>query len=100
VVLYQYEVCPWCNKVKAVLDYQGVPYRTVEVHPLFKSELSWSEYKKVPVLLLPSGEQINESTVIVDKIYGNHGAGADVSHKMCASFLPCIVNCSLQWAIW
>ncbi len=24
VVLYQYEVCPFCNKVKAILDYHKV----------------------------------------------------------------------------
>ena len=31
LVLYQYDVCPFCCKVKAFLDYYNVPYRTVEV---------------------------------------------------------------------
>ena len=67
--LYQYEVCPWCNKAKAVLDYKGVPYHAVEVHPLFKSEIKWSEYRKVPILLLADGQQVNESNKIVDMIF-------------------------------
>ena len=27
VTLYQYDVCPFCNKVKAFLDYHEVPVR-------------------------------------------------------------------------
>ncbi|CAI6005996.1 unnamed protein product [Closterium sp. NIES-64] len=33
VVLYQYEACPFCNKVKAFLDYHHIRYRVVEVNP-------------------------------------------------------------------
>ncbi|CAM6089798.1 unnamed protein product [Calypogeia fissa] len=64
VVLYQYEVCPFCNKVKAFLDYHDIPYRVVEVNPVGKKELKWSDYKKVPVLVV-DGEQLNDSTVIM-----------------------------------
>jgi microsomal prostaglandin-E synthase 2 len=39
VTLYQYEVCPFCCKVKSFLDYHRVPYRVVEVNPLTKAEL-------------------------------------------------------------
>ena len=39
VTLYQYEVCPFCCKVKAFLDYHRVPYEVVEVNPLTKAEL-------------------------------------------------------------
>mmetsp|Transcript_8550 Transcript_8550/g.14693 ORF Transcript_8550/g.14693 Transcript_8550/m.14693 type:complete len:356 (+) Transcript_8550:34-1101(+) len=48
--LYQYEVCPFCCKVKAFLDFHRIPYKVVEVNPLTKAELKWSTYKKVPVL--------------------------------------------------
>ncbi|EFJ23495.1 hypothetical protein SELMODRAFT_103322 [Selaginella moellendorffii] len=67
VILYQYEACPFCNKVKAFLDYYDVPYRIVEVNPLGKKEIAWSEYKKVPILMV-DGEQMNDSTgkVLVD----------------------------------
>eukprot|EP00271_Cylindrocystis_brebissonii_P009178 TRINITY_DN23859_c0_g1_i1.p1 TRINITY_DN23859_c0_g1~~TRINITY_DN23859_c0_g1_i1.p1 ORF type:complete len:255 (+),score=76.01 TRINITY_DN23859_c0_g1_i1:2-766(+) len=64
VVLYQYDSCPFCNKVKAYLDYHSVPYRVVEVNPMGKKELKWSQYKKVPVLVM-DGEQINDSNVII-----------------------------------
>ncbi|KAE9588266.1 hypothetical protein Lal_00002755 [Lupinus albus] len=42
VVLYQYEACPFCNKVKAFLDYYDIPYKVVEVNPLSKKEIKWS----------------------------------------------------------
>lgn len=34
-----------------------IPYRCVEVNPLTKAELKWSEYKKVPVVVV-DGEQV------------------------------------------
>jgi len=105
IILYQYEVCPFCCKVKAFLDYHKarapgaaptlhpprgggrggvrradvtrraeymaltparlqVPYRTVEVSPLTKSELKWSEYRKVPVAVL-DGEAVTDSSAII-----------------------------------
>ncbi|XP_027359110.1 prostaglandin E synthase 2 [Abrus precatorius] len=67
VVLYQYEACPFCNKVKAFLDYYDIPYKVVEVNPLSKKEIKWSEYQKVPILMV-DGEQLNDSSVIIDKL--------------------------------
>ncbi|CAI7809716.1 unnamed protein product [Closterium sp. NIES-54] len=61
VVLYQYEACPFCNKVKAFLDYYDIPYRVVEVNPVGKKELKWSPYKKVPVLVV-NGESLVDSS--------------------------------------
>jgi glutaredoxin len=50
VVLYQYEPCPYCCKVKAVLDYLRIPYEVVEVNPLTKKETkAFTDYRKVPV---------------------------------------------------
>lgn len=67
LTLYQYEVCPYCCKVKAFLDYHHVPYSCVEVSPLGKKELSFSDYKKVPVLLI-DGEQLNDSPMIISEL--------------------------------
>lgn len=67
VVLYQYDVCPFCNKVKAFLEFHKVPYRIVEVNPLFKKELGWSAYKKVPTIVV-NGEQINGSSEIITEL--------------------------------
>lgn len=64
VVLYQYEACPFCNKVKAFLDYHDIPYKVVEVNPISKKELKWSEYKKVPILMV-DGQQMNDSSAII-----------------------------------
>ena len=51
ITLYQYQNCPFCGKVRAFLNYYGIKYNTVEVSPLWKSELSFSKYKKVPLLM-------------------------------------------------
>ncbi|KAA8528767.1 hypothetical protein F0562_036122 [Nyssa sinensis] len=68
VVLYQYEACPFCNKVKAFLDYYDIPYKVVEVNPISKKEIKWSDYKKVPILVV-DGEQMVDSSVIIDKLF-------------------------------
>lgn len=66
LTLYQYEICPFCNKVKSVLDYFDVPYSTIDVNPLTKSELKFSaDYKKVPVLTASPGLQLNDSADIL-----------------------------------
>ncbi|XP_060199855.1 uncharacterized protein LOC132628137 [Lycium barbarum] len=68
LVLYQYEACPFCNKVKAFLDYYDLPYKIIEVNPISKKELKWSDYKKVPVLMV-DGEQMVNSSDIIDKLF-------------------------------
>ncbi|KAL8514769.1 hypothetical protein ACS0TY_013739 [Phlomoides rotata] len=67
VVIYQFEACPFCNKVKAFLDYYDIPYKVVEVNPLSKKELKWSEYKKVPIVVV-DGEQLVDSSEIINKL--------------------------------
>jgi microsomal prostaglandin-E synthase 2 len=41
IKLYQYKICPFCSKVKAVLGYAGIDHEIVEVNPLTKGELKW-----------------------------------------------------------
>ena len=31
IMVYQYKICPFCNKLKAIMDYFGVPYEVTEV---------------------------------------------------------------------
>jgi len=50
LVLYQYHTCPFCNKVKTLLNTQELDYQTVEVDPLFKMELKPNGFGKVPQL--------------------------------------------------
>lgn len=68
IVLYQYEACPFCNKVKAFLDYYDIPYKVVEVNPISKKEIKWSDYKKVPILTV-DGEQLLNSSDIIENLY-------------------------------
>ncbi|MCA9623438.1 MAG: glutathione S-transferase family protein [Myxococcales bacterium] len=53
LTLYQFELCPFCHKVKAGLDVKGVAYTKVEVNPRTKRELPplpADAPKKVPVV--------------------------------------------------
>lgn len=99
-ILYQYEICPYCCKVKAALDFFKIPYKVVEVNPLTKSELKFSDYKKVPILMTPAGEQLNDSSVIISQICKDveqdrpkaHGCSLSLSLSLSAqrSGLPCL----------
>lgn len=84
VVLFQYEACPFCNKVKAFLDYHGIQYKVVEVNPMNKKEINWSHYKKVPIVTV-DGEQLVDSSDIIDKlvkrIHPDYDLNADEEKK-------------------
>ncbi|CAI2351075.1 unnamed protein product [Caenorhabditis sp. 36 PRJEB53466] len=66
--LYQYETCPFCCKVRAFLDYYGFSYEVVEVNPVTRSQIKFSnEYKKVPIIR--SGEKtLTESSLIISQL--------------------------------
>ncbi|CAK8994018.1 Prostaglandin E synthase 2 (Membrane-associated prostaglandin E synthase-2) (mPGE synthase-2) (Microsomal prostaglandin E synthase 2) (mPGES-2) (Prostaglandin-H(2) E-isomerase) [Cleaved into: Prostaglandin E synthase 2 truncated form] [Durusdinium trenchii] len=83
--LYQYAICPFCNKTKAALDFLKVPYQSVEVDPLTRSQIKFSkDYKKVPIAVFADGTVVGDSTKIVDKVAGSEGtlasAEVDGSH--------------------
>ncbi|XP_003974720.2 prostaglandin E synthase 2 [Takifugu rubripes] len=65
LTLYQYKTCPFCSKVRAFLDYQGLPYEIVEVNPVMRQEIKWSTYRKVPILMVNEDVQLNDSSVII-----------------------------------
>lgn len=68
LVLYQYKTCPFCSKVRAFLDYYGLPYDIVEVNPVMRQEIKWSTYRKVPILMVDGTLQLNDSSVIISSI--------------------------------
>lgn len=70
ITLYQFEVCPFCNKVRAYLDYHNIPYKVVEVDPLRKTELKQfsDDYRKVPIAVV-NGHQINGSANIIAHVH-------------------------------
>ena len=64
--LFQYAACPFCSKVRVLLKYKGVDYETIEVHPLNKKEIKFSQdYRAVPIYIDSRGKQINDSTPIM-----------------------------------
>ena len=65
VTLYQYQNCPFCGKVRAFLDYYGIDYTIVEVNPLWKKEISFSKYRKVP-FIFADGKQVSILVYMID----------------------------------
>lgn len=67
--IFQYAICPFCNKIKALLDLQRVEHEVIEVNPLTKSQIkSWSAgYRKVPIAVI-DGEQVNDSPLIASML--------------------------------
>jgi len=67
IQLYQYKICPFCNRVKSYLDYLQIEYDTIEVNPLSKGEISKLEVKakKVPIAVI-NGAVIEDSKTIID----------------------------------
>lgn len=59
LTLYQYRTCPFCCKARAYLDYMRIPYEVVEVNPLFKREMKFSEYRNVPFIVGSDGSQVS-----------------------------------------
>nr|XP_020450766.1 prostaglandin E synthase 2 [Monopterus albus] len=68
LTLYQYKTCPFCSKVRAFLDYYGLPYQIVEVNPVMRQEIKWSAYRKVPILMVNGDVQLNDSSVIISAL--------------------------------
>lgn len=56
ITLYQYHSCPFCAKTRAFFDYYGIKYTKVEVNPLFKREMKFSSYRKVPFIVVGSSD--------------------------------------------
>lgn len=67
VTLYQFELCPFCHKVRAGLELKGIAFRKIEVNPMTKKELPElpaGAPRKVPVLQ-HAGDTIADSTAIL-----------------------------------
>ncbi|XP_005088854.1 prostaglandin E synthase 2 [Aplysia californica] len=96
LTLYQYQTCPFCCKVRAVLDYHGFSYDVVEVNSVTKKELKWSEYKKVPILIAEvagSKEEValHDSTVVVS-ILESYLHDRSTSLQKLNSYYPCLTE--------
>eukprot|EP00953_Heterococcus_sp_UTEX-ZZ885_P037510 19269-Heterococcus_DN1.PRE.3 len=86
IMVYQYKICPFCNKLKAVMDYLGVPYQTTEVNPLTKKEIKFSkDYKKVPIVRL-DGQFLQDSPAIVTALLQQLKTRGAISQQTLDSF--------------
>jgi len=81
VKLYQYNNCPFCCKVRAFLDYYGIDYEKVEVNPLLKTEIKFSDYRKVPIIIIDEKQQLNDSSLIIS-ILRSHMLGKGSLDKL------------------
>ncbi|XP_024964924.1 prostaglandin E synthase 2-like [Cynara cardunculus var. scolymus] len=63
------ELQAYSNKkhLHSFLDYYDIPYKVVEVNPFSKKEIKWSDYKKVPILMV-DGESLVDSSAIIDQM--------------------------------
>ncbi|WP_299880224.1 glutathione S-transferase N-terminal domain-containing protein [uncultured Cocleimonas sp.] len=72
ITLYQFQSCPFCSKVRALLTFIKEPFEVVEVSPFGMKELSFTDHKKVPVLK-DGDEVIVESATIIEHINNKYG---------------------------
>ena len=94
ITVYQYKICPFCNRVKAYLDFLNIPYTAVEVNPLTKGEIKFSkDYKKVPLITI-GDTQVNDSSPILEHITANLVA-TDNAEKL--GFFP---EDTQKWSDW
>lgn len=72
LVLFQYQTCPFCCKVRAFLDSQGFSYSVVEVDAVLRQDIKWTKYKKVPMLLAKRRDgkyvQLTDSSMIISSL--------------------------------
>src|SRR3989338_8791351 len=93
--LYQYAACPFCNKVRSILQYKGVDFETIEVHPLNKKEIAFSaDYRAVPIYVDSTGKQVNDSTPIMRHI------DAEFPEPPVFSRDPAGSEDELKWLAW
>jgi len=77
ITLYQFQGCPFCSKVRSLLNFSKTPYKVVDVSPRGMKELEGvTEHKKVPVIkdVDADGNEkvIVESATIIEYINKNY----------------------------
>ena len=72
ITLFQYQTCPFCCKARAFLDYFGLSYDVVEVNSVMRTQVKWSKYKKVPIVVVEVGDKVSQSEVNFVLKYHHH----------------------------
>ena len=65
ITLFQYQTCPFCCKARVFLDYFGFNYDVVEVNSVMRTQVKWSKYKKVPIVVVQDGDKVIQSSDIL-----------------------------------
>lgn len=96
-VIYQYLICPFCNRVKSYLDFINVKYDTIEVNPLTKAEINFPvDNKKVPIAFF-NGVKVEDSAKIIERIT-EMGESGEFEHGFPSkSFFP---EDTTHWTEW
>lgn len=63
IVLFQFQTCPFCCKVRAYLDSVGISYSVAEVDAALRQDIRWSKYKKVPMVLVRQKDSDSEEYI-------------------------------------
>jgi microsomal prostaglandin-E synthase 2 len=85
--LYQYQICPYCHRVRAYLDFLKIEYEVIEVNPLSKSELNFSkEYKKVPIMEVRE-TIVNDSEEILNYITKSYNVPSTIVTEDAAEWI-------------
>jgi microsomal prostaglandin-E synthase 2 len=77
MTLYQFDLCPFCNKARAGLDLRGLKYTPIEVNPMNKREIAHLDgdedgRKKVPIIEV-DGTVVRDSSAILRWAEGRDG---------------------------
>mmetsp|Transcript_18209 Transcript_18209/g.30539 ORF Transcript_18209/g.30539 Transcript_18209/m.30539 type:complete len:293 (-) Transcript_18209:78-956(-) len=95
-VVYQYLICPFCNRVKSYLDFCGIEYETVEVNPLTKGEIDFpTTAKKVPIAIIDN-KVVEDSSNIIETIT-EHAKTMQLKTFPGQTFFP---EDTEQWSEW
>ena len=95
ITLYQYKICPYCNRVKALLAFLDIEYTSVEVSPLTKSQLKSTSHKKVPVATID--EEILADSALIVNYFTNPDSKIKSTRKLSKDFIP---TDSEKWMEW
>lgn len=72
IILFQFQTCPFCCKVRSFLDFSGLSYSVVEVDAVLRQSIKWSDSKKVPTMLVRTSDgkyvQLNDSSMIISAL--------------------------------
>lgn len=94
--IYQYLICPFCNRVKSYLDFCGIEYETIEVNPINKAEITFPVVtKKVPVAII-NGEIVEDSSKII-QVITKHAQDTKLKNFPGKAFFT---EDTAQWSDW